>query len=686
MSLWSSFRGKWQLARKNVVGSSAQLPKEDYEVLLENCRRNHCLFEDNSFPATLSSIGQGPLLQKLPARLHWKRPPELHRNPRFFSENTKRLDLCQGVVGDCWFLAALQALTLHQDILSRVVPLNQSFTENYAGIFRFWFWHFGNWVPVVIDDRLPVNEAGQLVFVSSTCKNLFWGALLEKAYAKLCGSYEDLQSGQVSEALVDFTGGVTMTINLTEAPANLWTILTLASYSRTLIGCQTVSGRERVLENGLVDGHAYTLTGIRKVTCRHGPEYLVKLRNPWGKVEWKGDWSDSSSKWELLCPKEKILLLRKDEDGEFWMTLQDFKMHFVLLFICKLTPGLLRQEAGQRWMCTMQEGRWIKGSTAGGRLKSPRNTFWKNPQFLLSVWKPESVRRSLHPCSVLISLLQKPRCRHRNQKPHLAIGFYLFRVGKLYGKQRRLSPEFFWKNVPLSRPERFHAEKEVSQELWLDPGTYLIVPCTSEANKELEFVLRVFSRKHTFHEIGSDPHVAVSKEIVEQHEEQDEFFTKLFAKYPEINAVQLQKILNNMTWSKLGCTQPVFSLDACQGILALLDLNASGTVSIQEFRDLWKQLMLCQDIFHKQDSRQSGYLNWDQMRAAVKEAGLELTDDVCKLMLIRYGSPNLQIDFVQFVHLMLRAENMEDAFQNLTQDGKGIYLQKPEWLMMTLYS
>lgn len=41
-------------------------------------------------------------------------------------------------LGDCWFLAALQALTLHQDILSRVVPLNQNFTEKYAGIFQFW--------------------------------------------------------------------------------------------------------------------------------------------------------------------------------------------------------------------------------------------------------------------------------------------------------------------------------------------------------------------------------------------------------------------------------------------------------------------------------------------------------------------------------------------------------------------
>ncbi|GAB5569928.1 calpain-3 isoform X5 [Prionailurus iriomotensis] len=253
-----------------------------------------------------------------------------------------------------------------------------------------------------------------------------------------------------------------------------------------------------------------------------------------------------------------------------------------------------------------------------------------------------------------------------------------------YGDQRRLPSEFFWKNAPIRWPEAFLTEKEVSQELQLEPGTYLVVPCTSKAGQEAEFVLRVFSRKHIFHEIGCNSSAVFSKEIVDKNEGQDEFFTKLFEKCPEINAVQLQKVLNHMTWSSLGSAQPFFSLDACQGILALLDvsfqdeLNASGTVSIQEFRDLWKQLMLCQEVFHKHDSSHSGYLNRTQLQAAMRDAGIMLSNDVCQLMLIRYGGPNLQMDFVSFVHLMLRAEYMEDAFQNLTQDGKGIYLQKPE--------
>lgn len=59
---------------------------------------------------------------------------------------------------------------------------------------------------------------------------------------RLCGSYEDLQIGQVSEALVDFTGGVNITIKLAEAPPDLWDVLTRATYSRSLIGCQTHLG------------------------------------------------------------------------------------------------------------------------------------------------------------------------------------------------------------------------------------------------------------------------------------------------------------------------------------------------------------------------------------------------------------------------------------------------------------
>ena len=57
------------------MGHFSQLPRQDYEALKESCLRDGSLFEDKSFPASLHSIGSGPLLRKLPSRLEWKRPP-----------------------------------------------------------------------------------------------------------------------------------------------------------------------------------------------------------------------------------------------------------------------------------------------------------------------------------------------------------------------------------------------------------------------------------------------------------------------------------------------------------------------------------------------------------------------------------------------------------------------------------
>ena len=83
------------------------------------------------------------------------------------------------------------------------------------------------------------------------------------------------------------------------------------------------------------------------------------------------------------------------------------------------------------WVCAPLCGLASKmlGEPVSPWLCSAPDTFWKNPQFLLSVWRPQEGRRFQMPCSVLVSLLQKPRHRQCNKKSHLAISFYLFRVG-----------------------------------------------------------------------------------------------------------------------------------------------------------------------------------------------------------------------------------------------------------------
>ena len=52
----------------------------------------------------------------------------------FDADGASRLDVNQGVLGDCWLLAAVSCLATNEKLLHRVVPEDNSFAEGeYAG-------------------------------------------------------------------------------------------------------------------------------------------------------------------------------------------------------------------------------------------------------------------------------------------------------------------------------------------------------------------------------------------------------------------------------------------------------------------------------------------------------------------------------------------------------------------------
>ena len=50
-----------------------------------------------------------------------------------FIGGASRLDVNQGILGDCWLLAAVSCLATNDRLLHRVIPDDQNFTDNYAG-------------------------------------------------------------------------------------------------------------------------------------------------------------------------------------------------------------------------------------------------------------------------------------------------------------------------------------------------------------------------------------------------------------------------------------------------------------------------------------------------------------------------------------------------------------------------
>ncbi|XP_040207327.1 calpain-2 catalytic subunit-like [Rana temporaria] len=670
---------------------------QDYETIRNECLQSGTLFKDSYFPAIHSSLGFNELganSSKVQGVV-WKRPTELCSSPQFISGGATRTDICQGALGDCWLLAAIASLTLNEQILSRVVPKDQSFQENYAGIFHFQFWQFGEWVDVVIDDRLPTKD-GELVFVHSAEGSEFWSALMEKAYAKLNGSYEALSGGATTEGFEDFTGGLAEWYELKKPPNNLYKIIQKALKTGSLLGCSiditSAAETEAITFQKLVKGHAYSVTGAEEVDYRGNMEKLIRIRNPWGDVEWTGAWSDNSSEWNSVDPSERDRLIKRCNDGEFWMAFNDFLRHFSRLEICNLTPDTLSSEKYKKWSLVKMDGMWRRGSTAGGCRNFP-DTFWMNPQYMIKLNEddddPDDGEEG---CTFIVGLIQKNRRKARKVGEDMhTIGFAIYEVPpQLRGQTDvHLNRDFFLRNKAKDRSDTFINLREVLNRFRLPAGEYVIVPSTFEPHKVGDFCMRIFSEKCAESQVVDDKIEANIDEPDLSEDHIDANFRRLFLQLAgedkEISAFELHGILQKVISRQTDIKSDGFSLETCKTIVDLLDSDGSGKLGLKEFNILWSKIQKYQKIYCKIDVDRSGTMNSTEMRKALEAAGFTLNSQIHQLLVARFADEHFSIDFDNFVRCLIRLEIMFKIFKQMDTENSGVVpLSFDKWMTFTV--
>nr|XP_021324020.1 calpain-3-like isoform X1 [Danio rerio] len=686
------------LSRNEAVKDARRL--KDFQELRDKYVRKKVLFEDPLFPAQDSSLFYS---EKFPLKLEWKRPMEICKNPQFILGGANRTDICQGDLGDCWLLAAIACLTLNDVILKRVVPHDQSFTENYAGIFHFQFWRYGEWVDVVIDDRLPTYK-NKLVFTRSGQNNEFWSALMEKAYAKLHGSYEALKGGNSLEAMEDFTGGVTEFYEITEAPKELYNIMRKALKRGSLMGCAidtlVPTAQRTKTASGLVRGHAYSVTGVEQGKRKDGKDLMIRLvrvRDPWGVAPPP---ACKSNDWvELAKTEQDKQRLQPGEQGEFWMCFEEFQKNFTKLEICNLTPDTLEDDQMFKWNVTVHEGRWVKGCSAGGCRNFP-DTYWTNPQFRLVLLEADAKEKT---CTVVVALMQKGRRVERCSGATLHnIGFAIYEVPKEMkgNQQQQLSKDFFLYNASTARSKSYVNIREVTERFCLKPGEYVIIPSTFDPHKESEFLLRVFSENRSTSkvidaEIEAEPMVDnVKKKIKpfeeEETEEEKQFraiFQQIAGDDMEINANELRTVLNRVVAKHKELKTEGFSLESCRSMIALLDTDGTGHLNLQEFKHLWNKIKQWKLVFTRFDTDKSSTISSFEMRNALTEAGFQLNNQLYDIICMRYANEHMELDFDSYISCLVRLEGMFRAFRAFDKDGDGlIKLNVFEWLQLTMYA
>ena len=228
----------------------------------------------------------------------------------------------------------LSSLSALAEVPNRIEALFNTKTVNDAGIYSVNFFVNGIRQEVVIDDYVPCDPETQLpCFAYSQHYGEIWATLLEKAWAKLHGSYCMIRRGSTLSAMPHLTGAPSIRVdhNLVKSHDDYWKQLCDSVRRQYVVSACTqetdlteqASGTKR----GTISGHAYSVLATHEVTQGRAKVKLVKLRNPWGVAEWSGDWSNESDKWTPQL-RQELGAEEVAQTGIFFISFEDFVEHF----------------------------------------------------------------------------------------------------------------------------------------------------------------------------------------------------------------------------------------------------------------------------------------------------------------------------------------------------------------------
>ncbi|KAF9529626.1 hypothetical protein CPB83DRAFT_260593 [Crepidotus variabilis] len=395
-----------------------------------------------------------------------RRVTDIFDQPKFFADVPGSNDVVQGALGDCWFLAAIAATSTVPGLIERCCVAR----DEVIGVYGFIFQRNGRWVSVIIDDQLfwdlpkfeELSIAEQVLYHDD--KDLYniitrksgkglhlsgsgqtgetWVPLIEKAFAKLHGDFKSLEGGWMGEAIEDLTGGATTTFQTSDIldidrfwEEELCLVNTRQRLFAVMFRLET--NQPGATASGLVPLHAYSVLRVQE--CR-GKRFLV-VRNPWGKFEWNGPWSDGSKEWT----GEWIGVLKElghnlGDDGTFVMEYKDFLSHWQTI-----------------QSTTLFDSSWILSSHWVHIPPHPQLHPWTFGDVIFNFTLPKPCKAYL-----VLSQLDTRYFDHVEGSAVWTLEFAVYKRGDLECKGVSYSGQFF--------------DRSVTCALDLDEGEYLVFP------------------------------------------------------------------------------------------------------------------------------------------------------------------------------------------------------------------
>jgi len=332
-------------AVKKVLRDSG-VSKVTAEVTAKACADAGIKFLDVTFPPRDASLKPDWIKREM-MLYPWKRPESFldgtGLQQALFVGEIEPNDIDQGALADCYLMGALSAVAEFDRLVRSIFEFGQ---DPDLGLYRVSICKNGWWQTVIVDDFLPCSGPKPAFARNREEPHELWVSLVEKAYAKVHGSFAAIQTGGNAPALGDLTGcpyklmefkgeGATSFDELHDNDQREF-LQVLGTPGKNVMYCANPTPDQKALWDkyqavGLICEHSYSLISV-KLTSKG--DKLCFIRNPWGNdQEWKGKWSDDdTASWTDDIKRE--VGFEASEDGSFWMAYDDVCKWFDTISIC----------------------------------------------------------------------------------------------------------------------------------------------------------------------------------------------------------------------------------------------------------------------------------------------------------------------------------------------------------------
>lgn len=256
----------WQSKWKNILKNFTYAKKEDFEEEI---------FEKMYFYKYNDENKISEMLKEYDKKFTFKRISELNKNLlpnrkyKIFENEIDCNNISQGELGTCYFLWALAVLSNFPQLLYQLFP-KEDIDE--SGYYQICLFHNGEWQKVLIDDYLVIDKKYNTFAFTQPVNDCLFSCLLEKAYAKILGSYADANGGNEYNAFKALTGYDSLVFKNEYFNDYIYHL----SYERIKLGNFLSCSTKR---------HAYSLLDIDEDKKNNENIYEFKVRNPWNYLK-----------------------------------------------------------------------------------------------------------------------------------------------------------------------------------------------------------------------------------------------------------------------------------------------------------------------------------------------------------------------------------------------------------------